>query len=88
MKDDNYWFNQRMADLEFAETQKTPAPAVTPKEIGVSGKGYWLFDRNGRGLDRNEGFLGVDGRIHKLAVSYCCFPAIGAIYKWIPSHRS
>ncbi len=56
--------------------------------IGVNGKGYWLFDRNGAGVYRNEGFLSIYGNIHKLRVGYCYFPEPNAIYKWIPYHRS
>jgi PAS domain-containing protein len=64
---------------------------MTPEqiaEIGVSGKGYWLFDRNSKILERNEAFLDLYGIPFQVRVSLCTFPTTAAIYKWIPYHRS
>lgn len=70
---------------------------MTPEqiaEIGVSGKGYWLFDRNSATVKRGEA-------IHNTIVGRLVINTLGgasytytrpngpfAIYKWIPSHRS
>jgi hypothetical protein len=64
---------------------------MTPEqiaEIGVSGKGYWLFNRNARSIQRGEAFLDLYGIPFVVTVSFCIFPTVAAIYKWIPSHRS
>lgn len=66
--------------------------------IGVSGKGYWLFDRNGKIPNSREGVFN-----HRANAMWICPPglfsrpvpqtilrylAVVAIYKWIPADRS
>jgi len=63
-------------------------------EIGVSGKGYWLFDRNDKTIKKGEGVRA--GRTHEKMVvatrdywkDEFIIPENWAIYKWIPYHRS
>jgi hypothetical protein len=55
--------------------------------IGVSGKGYWLFDRNDTNLKPNDGVLDDYGVIFTNLGLYEVGVTL-AIYKWIPYHRS
>ena len=61
--------------------------------IGVSGKGYWLFDRNGAGVKKGEAirslchnFLVVAKKDYSDEELMLMEP--WAIYKWIPADRS
>lgn len=66
---------------------------MTPEqiaEIGVSGKGYWLFDRNGSQVSAGEGIM---CELSNSVLFYDfdipgTYDLLWAIYKWIPSHRS
>lgn len=65
---------------------------MTPEqiaEIGVSGKGYWLFDRNSTKYYPNEAILLDTGKlVHNWGKFPWSLSRVMAIYKWIPSHRS
>ena len=57
-------------------------------EIGVSGKGYWLFDRNSTRAVETEGAMDIYGKMFRLLYGMDDAPQPWAIYKWIPYHRS
>lgn len=61
--------------------------------IGIDGKGYWLFDRNGYYANVGEG---INHLVFPRIIPNTKLPSIltlkrdgpRAIYKWIPYHRS
>jgi hypothetical protein len=67
---------------------------MTPEqiaEIGVSGKGYWLFDRNSDIIKRGEAIAPKGKPMPMRFKDELRFYRVAgpwAIYKWIPYHRS
>jgi hypothetical protein len=70
---------------------------MTPEQIaniGVSGKGYWLFDRNDYNLNKNEAIRAslTNTKMLRATITYTAqhlgLTEPWAIYKWIPYHRS